>query len=158
MGEKSPICCVGLQAVLFVVFLKSELVYFIGLVASTFFLFLFSITLLFCLKSRPALSKMLKGSSTLKALDVRLRLMRPLLETRSAGKCKLHNLKPMASLEPLWCSKIERSFYYHCSGCGRQQQQQHQQRSFSNSIHRSYITFNDFRTKNRWYSKKELVG
>ncbi|XP_034654533.1 coenzyme Q-binding protein COQ10, mitochondrial isoform X1 [Drosophila subobscura] len=37
------------------------------------------------------------------------------------------------------------------SSCG-------QQRSFANSIQRSYITFNDFRTKNRWYTKKELVG
>ncbi|KRJ98157.1 coenzyme Q-binding protein COQ10, mitochondrial isoform X1 [Drosophila yakuba] len=33
-----------------------------------------------------------------------------------------------------------------------------QQRSFSSSIHRSYITFNDFRKKHRWYTKKELVG
>ncbi|KAI8037133.1 hypothetical protein M5D96_009880 [Drosophila gunungcola] len=33
-----------------------------------------------------------------------------------------------------------------------------QQRSFASSIHRSYITFNDFRNKNRWYTKKELVG
>ncbi|XP_016941113.2 coenzyme Q-binding protein COQ10, mitochondrial isoform X1 [Drosophila suzukii] len=32
------------------------------------------------------------------------------------------------------------------------------QRSYSNSIHRSYITFNDFRNKHRWYTKKELVG
>ncbi|XP_033155935.1 coenzyme Q-binding protein COQ10, mitochondrial isoform X2 [Drosophila mauritiana] len=32
------------------------------------------------------------------------------------------------------------------------------QRSFSSSIHRSYITFNDFRKKHRWYTKKELVG
>ncbi|XP_030387203.1 coenzyme Q-binding protein COQ10, mitochondrial [Scaptodrosophila lebanonensis] len=31
-------------------------------------------------------------------------------------------------------------------------------RSFVNGIHRSYITFNDLRNKNRWYSKKELVG
>ncbi|XP_017050211.1 coenzyme Q-binding protein COQ10, mitochondrial isoform X2 [Drosophila ficusphila] len=33
-----------------------------------------------------------------------------------------------------------------------------QQRSSSSSIHRSYITFNDFRNKNRRYTKKELVG
>ncbi|XP_016991452.1 coenzyme Q-binding protein COQ10, mitochondrial [Drosophila rhopaloa] len=33
-----------------------------------------------------------------------------------------------------------------------------QQRSFANSIHRSYITFNDFRNKNRLCTKKELVG
>ncbi|XP_070140813.1 coenzyme Q-binding protein COQ10, mitochondrial isoform X1 [Drosophila kikkawai] len=78
---------------------------------------------------------MLKGGSTLKALDVRLRLLRPFIETR-------------------------RCFYNYCSGCGRRQQEQQpqQQRSFSNSIHRSYITFNDFRTKNRSYTKKELVG
>ncbi|EDV38132.1 uncharacterized protein Dana_GF11062, isoform A [Drosophila ananassae] len=33
-----------------------------------------------------------------------------------------------------------------------------QQHNFGSSTHRSYITFNDLRNKNRRYTKKELVG
>ncbi|EDW01987.1 coenzyme Q-binding protein COQ10, mitochondrial isoform X2 [Drosophila grimshawi] len=40
----------------------------------------------------------------------------------------------------------------------QQQQQQIGKRHYMNGIQRSFITFNDFRNKNRSYTKKELVG
>lgn len=94
---------------------------------------------------------MLKGS-TLKALDVRI--LRPLIEIRSAGKRKLHNPDGRHACNILNI-KIDRVLF--CIGCFFRCRGS-QQHNFGSSTHRSYITFNDLRNKNRRYTKKELVG
>ncbi|KAH8272804.1 hypothetical protein KR018_000471 [Drosophila ironensis] len=98
---------------------------------------------------------MLKGS-TLKILDVRI--LRSLIETRSAGKRKLHNRRRATRLKH-WL-KIDRVVWgffgclFRCRG-----HQHFTTHTFAiNSPSRSYMTFNDLRNKNRLYTKKELVG